>query len=52
MGKGLSVVVYGLNLNNEVFGFYNGSPDYVLQREFYGRTMGAGIRWNPTRERF
>lgn len=52
VAKGLSAVVYGLNLNNEVFGFYNGSPIYVLQREFYGRTVGAGIRWTPTTERF
>ncbi len=30
----VSVVAYVLNANNEVFGFYNGSPNYVLQREF------------------
>lgn len=52
LAKGFSTVIYGLNLNNEVFGFYNGSPIYVLQREFYGRTIGAGIRWTPTTERF
>ena len=52
LAKGLSVIVYGLNLNNEVFGFYNGDPKYVLQREYYGPTIGAGVRWNPTRERF
>jgi TonB-dependent receptor len=42
-----SVVVYGLNLTNEVFGFYNGSPEYVVQREFYKPTYAVGLRWNP-----
>jgi TonB-dependent receptor len=45
---GMSVVVYGLNLNNEVFGFYNGSPQYVVQREFYQPTFAIGVRLNPT----
>ena len=49
VAMGLSVVVYGLNLTNEVFGFYNGSPQYVVQREFYKPTYAAGIRWNPSR---
>jgi TonB-dependent receptor len=49
LASGLSVVVYGLNLTNEVFGFYNGSPQYVVQREFYKPTFAAGIRWNPRR---
>jgi len=52
LAKGFTGVIYGLNLTNEVFGFYNGSPVYVDQREFYGRTYGAGIRWSPTREKF
>jgi len=45
--SGLSIVVYGLNLTNEVFGFYNGSPQYVVQREFYKPTYAFGIRWTP-----
>ena len=49
LAQGLSVVVYGLNLTNEVFGFYNGSPQYVVQREFYKPTFAAGVRWNPRR---
>jgi outer membrane receptor protein involved in Fe transport len=49
MGSGLSVVIYGLNLTNEVFGFYNGSPQYVVQREFYKPTYAIGLRWNPRR---
>jgi len=48
---GFSVYAYGLNLNNEVFGFYNGSSDYVVQREYYHPTYAGGIRWNLTRER-
>ena len=33
--RGLQVVASGLNLSNEVFGFYNGSPIYPVQREYY-----------------
>ncbi len=44
--KGFKLVVYGLNLTNEVFGFYNGSPVWPVQREYYNRTIGAGVRWN------
>jgi TonB-dependent receptor len=48
--KDLTFLVQGLNLSNEVFGFYNGSPDYVIQREYYGRTYSFGLRWEPRRE--
>ncbi len=48
--KDLKVLVQGLNLTNEVFGFYNGSPDYVNQREYYNRTYTFGLRWEPRRE--
>ncbi|HZD78165.1 MAG TPA: hypothetical protein VE218_14240, partial [Acidobacteriaceae bacterium] len=48
--KGFSVVGYGLNLNNEVFGFYQGSTIYPVQREFYRQTFGGGLRWSPSRE--
>jgi TonB-dependent receptor len=51
LGKGFSVVVYGLNLNNEVFGFYQGSPDYVSQREYYKPTVAAGVRWSLSPEK-
>jgi hypothetical protein len=44
--KGLSLFAYGLNLTNEVFGFYQGSPNYPIQREFYKPTVAFGIRWN------
>jgi TonB-dependent receptor len=46
--RNLSMVVSGLNLNNEVFGFYQGSPQYMIQREYYQPTYSAGLRWTPT----
>jgi hypothetical protein len=48
---GLSFVMYGLDLNNEVFGFYNGSTQYFNQREFYKPTIAAGFRWSPLHEK-
>ncbi len=45
ISRTLSVYAYGLNLNNEVFGFYNGSPQYVVQREYYKPTFAGGIRY-------
>jgi TonB-dependent receptor len=51
MMKGLQFVVYGLNINNEVFGFYNGSPQYMVQREYYRPTIAAGFRWSPLHEK-
>lgn len=46
---GLTFLAQGENLTNEVFGFYNGSPTYVDQREFYRPTYSFGIRWEPLR---
>jgi TonB-dependent receptor len=51
LAKGFSVIAYGLNLNNEVFGFYQGSPIYLAQREYYRPTYAAGLRWSLTPER-
>jgi TonB-dependent receptor len=48
---GFSFVMYGLNLNNEVFGFYNGSTQYLIQREFYKPSVAAGFRWSPLHEK-
>ena len=42
---------YGLNLNNEVFGFYNGSPQYVVQREYYKPTFAGGVRYTFSGEK-
>jgi len=47
---GLQVYAYGLNLNNEVFGFFNGSPQYVVQREYYHPTYAGGVRWTSHHE--
>jgi TonB-dependent receptor len=44
--KGVQIVVSGLNLTNEVFGFYNGSVIYPVQREFYKPTTSFGVRWS------
>lgn len=49
--RGFTFVMYALNLNNEVFGFYNGSTAYPVQREFYRQTFGGGLRWSPRHER-
>ncbi|HXY07864.1 MAG TPA: TonB-dependent receptor [Terriglobales bacterium] len=48
--KSLTVLWQGLNLTNEVFGFYNGSQQYVTQREFYKPSYSFGLRWEPRRE--
>ena len=48
--KGLSFVAYGLNLSNEVFGFYQGSAQYPIQREFYHPTFSFGFRWTSAAE--
>jgi TonB-dependent receptor len=46
LSRGFSAIVYGLNLNNEVFGFYQGSGIYPIQREYYRTTIAAGLRWS------
>ena len=51
LAKGFSAVVYGLNLTNEVFGFYFGSPIWDNQREYYNRTIDVGLRWTLTPEK-
>lgn len=51
LAHGLSFVAYGLNLTNEVFGFYQGSAQYMIQREYYRETYAAGLRWSPLREK-
>jgi TonB-dependent receptor len=50
-GRGLQAIVSLLNLNNEVFGFYQGSEQFPIQREYYSRTYSFGMRWTPTHER-
>ena len=38
-------MAYGLNLTNEVFGYYQGSTQFVNQREYYKPTYGGGLRY-------
>jgi TonB-dependent receptor len=51
VGKGLTVIASGLNLNNAVFGFYQGSPQFFIQREYYKPTYSFGVRWDLAREK-
>jgi len=44
--SGLKLKFSALNLTNAVFGFYNGSPQYNIQREFYSRTYTVGLHYN------
>jgi TonB-dependent receptor len=48
---GLKFIGSLLNINNEVFGFYQGSPQYPIQREFYGRTFSFGVSWSNIKEK-
>jgi TonB-dependent receptor len=49
--RGLSLKVVGLNLNNEVFGYYQGSDQFVNQREYYKPTYTGGLRYNFAQSR-
>lgn len=44
--RAMTLTFQGKNLNNEVYGFYNGSPQYFIQREYYQPTYTFGFRWN------
>jgi hypothetical protein len=48
--KGLTFIAYVLNVNNQVFGFYQGSNQFLIQREYYQPTYAAGFRWSPRHE--
>jgi TonB-dependent receptor len=49
--RGLRLQVQGLNLNNEVFGFYNGSEQYMTQREYYKPTYEVSLKWTSGLEK-
>ena len=51
MYHGLQFIVSGLNLTNEVFGFYNGSPVYPIQREYYKPSYEFGLRFSTSGEK-
>jgi hypothetical protein len=42
VGNGFTVMAIGENMNNAVFGFYNGSTQYMVQREYYKPTYSGG----------
>ena len=45
IAHGLRAMVYGLDLNDEVYGLYWGNQVFVRQREYYKPTFAAGIRY-------
>ncbi|HEY6251420.1 MAG TPA: TonB-dependent receptor [Candidatus Angelobacter sp.] len=49
-GHGFQIIGYVLNLTNETFGFYQGSEQFPIQREYYSRTIAGGLRWTLGRE--
>jgi hypothetical protein len=49
--RGLQFIASGLNLTNEVFGFYNGSPIYPIQREYYKPSYEFGLRYSFSGEK-
>jgi TonB-dependent receptor len=51
VGRQWTFMFDGSKLNNEVFGFYQGSPQYFIQREYYQPTYSFGVRWDLSRER-
>lgn len=44
--KGLNFIAYGQNLNNAPFGYYNGDPKYMVQREYYKQTLAFGLKYD------
>jgi hypothetical protein len=48
--KGFTILASGENMNNEVFGFFNGSTQYMTQREYYKPTYSLGLKWTAHRE--
>lgn len=51
LGKGFSVTASEENANNAILGFYNGSPQYMTQREYYKPIYYGGLRWESHAER-
>jgi TonB-dependent receptor len=47
LGRGFSMTASEENANNAILGFYNGSPQYMTQREYYKPIFYGGIRWSP-----
>lgn len=47
LGKGFTFTASEENANNAILGFYNGSPQYMTQREYYKPIYYGGLRWEP-----
>ncbi len=45
--RDVQLQIQGLNLNNAVFGFFNGVPgtEFSVQREYYGRAFIVGVKY-------
>jgi TonB-dependent receptor len=50
LGKGFSFTASEENANNAILGFYNGSPQYMTQREYYKPIYYGGLRWERHHE--
>jgi len=48
--RGFHAMVSGLNLSNAPYGYYTGSKQFVLQREYYKPSYAAGVRWTSGQE--
>lgn len=44
---GMQLQIQGVNLNNAVFGFFNGAPgsEFSVQRKYYGRAVIVGVKY-------
>jgi TonB-dependent receptor len=51
LGKGLTITASEENANNAILGFYNGSKQYMTQREYYKPIYYGGLRWSLGREK-
>ena len=47
LSRGAQLQIQGLDLNNAIFGFFNGTPGSVhdIQREVYGRSFIVGVKF-------
>jgi len=46
LGKGFTMTASEENANNAILGFYNGSKQFMTQREYYKPIYYGGIRWS------
>ncbi len=51
LGKGFTLTASEENANNAILGFYNGSKDYMTQREYYKPIYYGGLRWTSNHEK-